>query len=120
MAWNGCDFQRTQTNPFTHRLNYSTLPYLASRFSPHFHPPISACASAAGTGELRNGGTEGAALRQVERPHQEYRHLRPRDRVLRAVIAAAAAGGDALVVQLLDPLPAHQVAGLGPSDPNAK
>ncbi|MDP3185102.1 MAG: methionine synthase, partial [Anaerolineales bacterium] len=26
---------------------------------PPFHPPISACASAAGTGELRNGGKEG-------------------------------------------------------------
>jgi len=35
-------------------------------------------------------------LWQIERPHQEHRHLGARDRVLGAVVATAATGGDAL------------------------
>ena len=34
--------------------------------------------------------------RQIERPHQEYRHLSACDRVFGAVVAAAAASSDAL------------------------
>jgi NADH-quinone oxidoreductase subunit G len=37
---------------------------------PPFHPPISACASAAGTGELQNGGTEGGGERGL-RPKED-------------------------------------------------
>jgi len=36
------------------------------------------------------------ALWQIERPHQEHRHLGARDRVFGAVVAAAATGSDAL------------------------
>ena len=39
MVWNGCDLQRTQTNPFTHHLNYSTLPS-TSLLAPR---PLRAC-----------------------------------------------------------------------------
>jgi len=37
MVWNGCDFQRTQTNLFTHHLNYgSAVSYHYSTLpSPH-------------------------------------------------------------------------------------
>jgi len=42
-------------------------------------------------------------LWQIERPHQEHRHLGTRDRVFGAVVAAAAASCDVLGGQLFDP-----------------
>lgn len=43
-------------------------------------------------------------LWQIERPYHEHRHLRARDQVIRAVVAAATTGGDVLRNQLLDPI----------------
>ena len=70
-----------------------------------------------GVGRVKKPVSAGRASGQTEGPHQEGGHLAPGGGRARAVVPAPAAGRDALVVELLDPIGVLARAGHVAEDP---